>query len=85
MRIFARRLRMMLFVVALLVSNLYFAGSSAHASGTVLTVAQAIANNQGTATVEGYIVGITNNGPSYVFQAPFSVDTNIALADSALE
>ncbi|MGC5327914.1 DUF6359 domain-containing protein [Brevibacillus sp. SYSU BS000544] len=85
MRIFARKFRMMVFVVALLVSNLYFSGNTTHANGTALTVAQAIANNQGTATVEGYIVGITNNGPYYVFQAPFSVDTNIAIADSALE
>ncbi|KAB2338426.1 endonuclease [Cytobacillus depressus] len=50
-----------------------------------ITVAEAIANNSGTATVEGYIVGITNNGPKYQHSGPFSVATNIAIADSANE
>lgn len=85
MRNLTNRYWMVVVVVALFVSNLYGPGRSAHANGTAITVAQAIATNQGTATVEGYIVGITNNGPSYVFQAPFTVDTNIALADSASE
>ncbi|WNS74136.1 endonuclease [Bacillus sp. DTU_2020_1000418_1_SI_GHA_SEK_038] len=54
------------------------------AAGTI-TVAEAIANNSGTGTVEGYIVGVTNNGPKYQHSGPFSVNTNIAIADSADE
>lgn len=49
---------------------------------TVVTVAQAIASNSGQATVEGYVVGVTNSGPVYVFDKPFSVDSNVAIADS---
>ncbi len=53
---------------------------------TVLTVAEAIANNTGTATVEGYIVGTTNSGPSYNTTGPFDGQaTNIAIADSPTE
>ncbi|MEH7345424.1 endonuclease [Bacillus sp. JJ1532] len=54
------------------------------AAGTI-TVAEAIANNSGKGTVEGYIVGITNNGPKYQHTGPFTVNTNIAIADSANE
>lgn len=54
-----------------------------------ITVAQAIANNTGTATVAGYIVGYTTGGGSgkatYDFEAPFKDDTNIAIADSPTE
>lgn len=53
-------------------------------SGTI-TVAEAIANNTGTATVEGYVVGHTVGNKSYNFNAPFSGDTNLALADDPLE
>ncbi len=47
-----------------------------------ITVSEAIANNTGTATVEGYIVGVTNSGPSYTHNGPFTVATNLAIADS---
>lgn len=54
-----------------------------------ITVAQAIANNTGTATVAGYIVGYTTGGGSgkatYDFEAPFAADTNFAIADSRTE
>lgn len=54
-----------------------------------ITVAQAIANNTGTATVTGYIVGYTTGGGSgkatYDFEAPFAADTNFAIADSPTE
>jgi 2',3'-cyclic-nucleotide 2'-phosphodiesterase (5'-nucleotidase family) len=54
-----------------------------------ITVAQAIANNTGTATVTGYIVGYTTGGSggkaTYDFEAPFSADTNFAIADSPTE
>ena len=47
-----------------------------------ITVAEAIANNSGTATVKGYIVGTVSSGPNYDQEAPFSGDTNLGLADS---
>ncbi|WP_142383415.1 5'-nucleotidase C-terminal domain-containing protein [Bacillus sp. V3-13] len=51
-----------------------------------ITVKQAIANNSGTATVKGYIVGYTkSNAPSYQFEGPFTSDTNFAIADSPNE
>jgi uncharacterized protein len=51
----------------------------------VITVAQAIANNSGKATVEGYIVGYTKGTNSYQFTGPFTSDTNIAIADQPNE
>lgn len=60
----------------------------AHAAEPI-TVAQAIANNSGTATVAGYIVGYTVNGSggkaTYDFEADFAADTNFAIADSPSE
>ncbi|WP_148346797.1 5'-nucleotidase C-terminal domain-containing protein [Robertmurraya massiliosenegalensis] len=54
-----------------------------------ITVAEAIENNSGTATVVGYIVGYTTSGgggkATYDFEAPFSADTNFAIADSPTE
>ena len=54
-----------------------------------ITVAEAIANNTGTATVVGYIVGYTTGGGSgkatYDFEAPFTDNTNFAIADSPTE
>ena len=49
-----------------------------------ITVAQAIANNSGQATVRGYIVGMADNGPKLVTEG-FSGDTNFMLADKADE
>src|SRR4051794_40609626 len=57
----------------------------ASAEENFITVAQAIANNTGTATVKGYIVGFTKGTKSYDFDAPFDGDTNIAIADSPTE
>jgi uncharacterized protein len=55
----------------------------------VISVADAIANNSGSATVEGYIVGVVKGGSgasiSYTQTAPFTVNTNMAIADSANE
>ena len=43
----------------------------------IISVADAIANNSGTATVEGYIVGVTKSGgggkASYSHTAPFTM------------
>ncbi|QUG40320.1 chitobiase/beta-hexosaminidase C-terminal domain-containing protein [Psychrobacillus sp. INOP01] len=50
-----------------------------------ISVSEAITNNTGTATVQGYIVGTANSGSSYDQEAPFTVATNIGLADSPNE
>ncbi|WP_110113424.1 DUF6359 domain-containing protein [Bacillus sp. CGMCC 1.16541] len=52
-------------------------------AATVKSVSEAIANNAGTATVEGYIVGFTKGSKSYQFESPFASNqnTNIAIAD----
>lgn len=47
-----------------------------------ITVAEAIANNSGTATVNGYIVGTATSGPNYDQEPPFTVASNLGLADS---
>ncbi|MBT2687442.1 chitobiase/beta-hexosaminidase C-terminal domain-containing protein [Bacillus sp. ISL-47] len=67
-----------------LILSLFAPFSSAYADGTI-TVGEAIANNSGTATVEGYIVGTTKGTNSYQHEGPFSPATNIAIADSAAE
>lgn len=59
--------------------------SKAHAETAVKTVADAIANNSGSGTVEGYVVAHTKGTKSYNFQAPFGDDYNFALADSPSE
>ncbi|WLR56148.1 DUF6359 domain-containing protein [Mesobacillus subterraneus] len=52
---------------------------------TVMTVQQAIENNSGTATVEGYIVGHARGTNSYNYEAPFGDDYNFLMADIAGE
>ncbi|MFD9628213.1 endonuclease [Peribacillus muralis] len=54
----------------------------AKAEGTTITVAEAINNNSGTATVKGYIVGVAKSGTSYQQASPFTEATNIGIADS---
>ncbi|WP_080843911.1 chitobiase/beta-hexosaminidase C-terminal domain-containing protein [Cytobacillus gottheilii] len=48
----------------------------------IISVTDAIANNSGSATVEGYIIGTVTNGPTYKHEGPFTVTTNLAIADS---
>lgn len=47
-----------------------------------ITVAEAIANNSGAATVKGFIVGTASSGTNYDQEAPFTSATNIGLADT---
>lgn len=72
-----------LFLSFLLVISavLPYAATQANAAETV-TVAEAIANNAGGATVKGFIVGTVISGSSYDQEAPFSLGTNLGLADS---
>ena len=91
-----RKLLSLLFVFSLIVPTtlLNFAppvsAAEGNASVTVeqssyLTVAEAIANNAGKATVQGYIVGTASSGTNYDQVAPFTVATNLGLADNPNE
>ncbi|WP_240794317.1 5'-nucleotidase C-terminal domain-containing protein [Bacillus sp. BHET2] len=71
-------------ILAMLVSYIVPMSSMASASD-YLTVQEAIDNNTGTGTVTGYIVAQTKSTNSYDFEAPFTADTNLAIADSADE
>ncbi|STO13745.1 Endonuclease YhcR precursor [[Flavobacterium] thermophilum] len=66
-----------------------FAPVKVSKAAEVMTVAEAIANNSGNATVEGYIVGVVKSGNgasiTYSHTGPFTVDTNLALADNPNE
>ncbi len=76
-------------VFALIFSLFTPFGTNVSKAAEMISVAEAIANNSGIATVEGYIVGITKSGgggkASYSHSAPFTMDTNIAIADSPNE
>ncbi|GAA0315923.1 hypothetical protein GCM10008967_03080 [Bacillus carboniphilus] len=75
-----------LLLVLVLTFSLFVPYVSKAETGTdAITVSEAIANNSGTATVEGYIVGHTKATNSYDFEAPFGNDYNIAIADSPTE
>ena len=50
-----------------------------------ITVAEAIANNSGAATIQGYIVGHVVSSTNVNKTAPFTNDFNVALADSPSE
>nr|WP_309098858.1 5'-nucleotidase C-terminal domain-containing protein [Fredinandcohnia onubensis] len=87
-----RKLLSILFVFSLIVPTtlLNFAPAVSAAEATVeqtsyKTVADAIANNTGTATVQGYIVGTAKSGTSYDQVSPFDINTNLGLADDPNE
>lgn len=73
-------------ITFLMVFNLLIPMGSVFAnSENTLTVAEAIANNSGSGTVEGYIVGTTQTQSalgSGVFEGPFTVTTNVLIADN---
>lgn len=75
-----------LFLSFLLVISavLPYAAKQADAAEAI-TVAEAIANNSGTATVKGFIVGVAISGTNYDQEAPFTSPSNLGLADSADE
>ncbi|MGD6818355.1 DUF6359 domain-containing protein [Metabacillus sp. 113a] len=71
---------------AMIFSLLAPAGANVSRAADVLTVAEAIANNNGqTATVEGYITAHTTGAKSVKFDPPFGNDYNVAIADSSAE
>ncbi|MFP7297219.1 5'-nucleotidase C-terminal domain-containing protein [Neobacillus niacini] len=83
---FAKKQWLLLTTIFTLLLSLVLPGfSSGVAAAPYITVAEAIANNSGTATVKGYIVGYAKSGSSYETVAPFKDDTNFGIADSATE
>lgn len=79
-----RKFLFIMAIVALVLSNTVpFMSVQAEETGT-LTVQEAITKT-GPATVEGYIVGFATGIKSYDYEAPFSAETNIIIADSTDE
>ncbi|TJY43907.1 endonuclease [Cohnella pontilimi] len=86
MRKVVRKYVLLLMLTALSMSSVFPVLQTVHAAeSTVITVAQAIENNSGTATVEGYVVAHTKGTNSYNFNAPFADDFNLVLADDPTE
>ncbi|SDZ54641.1 2',3'-cyclic-nucleotide 2'-phosphodiesterase / 3'-nucleotidase / 5'-nucleotidase [Evansella caseinilytica] len=77
----------LLLILSFVFSTLTPLTATASASGDeeVMTVAEAVASNDGIGTVEGYVVGHTVNANQYNFAAPFANDFNLLLADSPEE
>ncbi|WP_224753286.1 DUF6359 domain-containing protein [Paenibacillus terricola] len=71
----------------LLSSVLGYAPNAAYAANAdgSWTVAEAIATNSGTHTVEGYIVGHATGSLTASFKSPYANDFNILIADSTTE
>ncbi|CAH0234316.1 Extracellular ribonuclease [Peribacillus sp. Bi96] len=69
------------FAILFVLSTILPYAADAKAEGTI-TVAEAINNNSGTATVKGYIVGTAKSGTSYQQTSPFTESTNIGIADN---
>ncbi|MBG9588227.1 DUF6359 domain-containing protein [Cytobacillus firmus] len=80
-----QRIKLISFISVFALILSLFSPFAAASAEEVKSVAEAIADNNGTATVEGYIVGTTANGPKYTHTGPFSVNTNLAIADSPSE
>lgn len=72
-------------LLLVLSSVIPFISSAEVKAAEPITVAEAIANNSGAATVKGFIVGTANSGTSYNQAAPFSSATNVGLADNPNE
>ena len=85
MKFFKKQIFILTTIFTLLASYVLPYINHASAAENYITVAQAIANNTGSATVKGYIVGYTTGTNKYQFTGPFNGDTNIAIADSPTE
>ena len=77
---FSKMLLAFLLVISMLAP--FITTPSASAADGTITVADAIANNTGTATVKGFIVGTAVSGSNYTQEPPFTVASNLGLADS---
>ncbi len=72
-------------IIILVISMFTPVSSNKVQAAEVISVADAISNNSGDATIEGYIIGTANSGTSYDQEAPFSSHTNLGLADDPTE
>lgn len=79
-RVFTKLLLAIILVISVIVPYI-----PVQAATTPISVSEAIANNTGSATVEGYIVGAAKSGSLYEQATPFTVATNIGIADSPNE
>ncbi|WP_141201674.1 DUF6359 domain-containing protein [Paludifilum halophilum] len=82
-----KRLSVMLFLWAVMTVAALPAAGAAEGE-KVVSVEEAIADNSGQATVEGYIVGTSSSTSALGegrFESPFSVRTNLLLADDPKE
>src|SRR3954470_9590587 len=79
----------LILVIALIFSLFTPFSANVSKAAEIISVSEAITNNSGTTTVEGYIVGVTKSGnggdASYTHNAPFTSATNMAMADSPNE
>ncbi|WP_353048256.1 DUF6359 domain-containing protein [Planococcus sp. ISL-110] len=73
--------KIILSLVLVLSAMLPYMATTANAAEPI-TVADAIANNSGSATVKGFIVGTAISGTNYDQEAPFTIASNLGLADS---
>ncbi|KAB3530522.1 DUF6359 domain-containing protein [Alkaliphilus serpentinus] len=77
----------LILIFALVISSVFSFAKVDYVLGeeNPITVAEAIVNNTGTKSVVGYIVGTVTTGPTYQREGPFTVYTNLAIADSPEE
>ncbi|EIM07319.1 endonuclease/exonuclease/phosphatase [Planococcus antarcticus DSM 14505] len=73
--------KIFLSLVLILSAMLPYMATSANAAEPI-TVTEAIANNSGSATVKGFVVGAVISGGNYDQEAPFTATSNLGLADS---
>ncbi|QCJ44152.1 hypothetical protein FAY30_20830 [Bacillus sp. S3] len=84
MRFFRKQIFILATIFTLLASYVLPYMNHASAAENYITVAQAIANNSGNATVKGYIVGYAKSATNYITTG-YPDDTNFGIADSAIE
>ncbi|MCM3668115.1 5'-nucleotidase C-terminal domain-containing protein [Mesobacillus maritimus] len=85
MKIFKKQWLILTAIFSLIVGYLAPVAQVVSADEGYITVAEAIENNSGTATVKGYIVGTTKDTDSYQQEGTFTQATNLAIADAANE
>ena len=78
-----KRLLSFVLVLAILLTGISLPSNNANAQSEVISVEEAISNNTGNKTVEGYIIGTVANGPK--LEKVNFVKTNLMIADSVNE
>ncbi|SEN40419.1 LPXTG-motif cell wall anchor domain-containing protein [Mesobacillus persicus] len=85
MKIFKKQWFILTIIFTMLVGYAAPVAQVASAEDGFITVEEAIANNSGVAIVKGYIVGTTISKTNFDLEAPFTTNTNIAIADNPNE